>query len=327
MQDAMLKEGIMSENSDNRKSDVFEYPTEENENYDPLQNKILIDFIRVQYIEFVLKQKEEVNFKTLDREFVNAATQNVVERKHITMVLGLIKKQFTEYDIDELRKFKYDKPLIVPPRLNSLNVDFQSRYAVSGDDPIMILGATGVGKSLFLYLARCMFKEQHKYDLEPPPIVEANCAHFSSGDGTYSMARSELFGHVKGSFTGADKDKIGLVEVAKGGLLILEEVGELPFEVQAMLLTFIETGEYRRLGDEKLRRSKVKIVAATNRESDLRNDFRYRFLPLYILPLHERKEDILYYFKAFYPVLYYKILMSQIFPHHVYLFLYMYLLN
>ena len=115
------------------------------------------------------------------------------------------------------------------------------------------------------------------------------------------MERSELFGHVEGAFTEAIRDKKGLVEKADGGMLILEEVGELPLEVQAMLLTFIETGEYRRVGDENSRKATVKIVAATNRESALRADFRYRFFSYYIRPLHERRQDILYYFYELFP--------------------------
>lgn len=106
---------------------------------------------------------------------------------------------------------------------------------------------------------------------------------------------------MKGAFTDAKADKVGLVEKADGGLLILEEVGELPFEVQAMLLTFIETGEYRRLGDENVQKATVKVIAATNRESALRDDFRYRFFPFYIPPLRERKNDILYYFQEIFP--------------------------
>jgi len=108
---------------------------------------------------------------------------------------------------------------------------------------------------------------------------------------------------VEGSFTDAHNDKIGLVEKANGGLLILEEVGELPKEVQAMLLTFIETGEYRKLGSEEVETATSKVVAATNRESALRDDFRYRFFPYYIPPLRERKGDILYYFHEIFPEL------------------------
>lgn len=188
------------------------------------------------------------------------------------------------------------KPLIVPPSLNSAIVDFEAHFAVSENEPIMILGPTGVGKSLFLYLSRVLFISGYYGDLEIPPIVQANCAHFSQ-----ELARSELFGHIKGAYTGAVADKQGLVEKANGGLLILEEIGELPFEVQAMLLTFIETGDYIRLGDNETRKAAVKIIGATNREIDLRNDFRYRFFPFYIKPLYERKKDILYYFNDLFP--------------------------
>jgi transcriptional regulator with GAF, ATPase, and Fis domain len=156
---------------------------------------------------------------------------------------------------------------------------------------------------MFLYLAKRLFKKQHQYDSAPPRIVEANCAHFTGSGSGYSLARSEIFGHVRGAFTDAHDDKKGLVEKADGGLLILEEVGELPKEVQAMLLTFIETGEYRKLGSEKLETANVKVVAATNRESALRDDFRYRFFPYYIPPLRERKNDILYYFHEIFPEL------------------------
>ena len=85
------------------------------------------------------------------------------------------------------------------------------------------------------------------------------------------------------------------MEEANGGLLILEEIGELPLEVQAMLLTFIETGEYRKIGENETRRADVQIVGATNRESSLRDDFRYRFYPFYIPPIRERRGDVLYY--------------------------------
>lgn len=80
------------------------------------------------------------------------------------------------------------------------------------------------------------------------------------------MARSELFGHKKGAFTGAIEDKLGLVDAANNGALILEEIGELPLEVQAMLLTFIETGKFLRVGDAQERKANVQIIGATNNE-------------------------------------------------------------
>jgi transcriptional regulator with AAA-type ATPase domain len=235
----------------------------------------------------------------------------VASKEDVLKAYEIIQKHDTEADRLEVKKL-IDKPLIVPPGLNSAVAQFESHFAVSREEPIMISGPTGVGKTLFLYLGKRLFKKQHNADEKVPPVVEANCGHFAGKSSDLNMARSELFGHVKGSHSLAKEDKKGLVEKANGGLLILEEVGELPFEVQAMLLTFIETGEYRRIGDEETRNSKVKIIAATNREFDLREDFRYRFFPYYIPPLLERKQDILYYFNQIFPDLTQKLTRSEV---------------
>jgi DNA-binding NtrC family response regulator len=196
-----------------------------------------------------------------------------------------------------------DHPLVVTPGLRGAVHDFEAHWAVSDKEPVLILGETGVGKSLFLHIAKQLFKLEHGGDEKKLPIVEANCGHFSGKQSDLNMTRSELFGHVKGSSNLAYKDKVGLVEKADGGLLILEEVGELPSEAQALLLTFIETGEYRRVGDERTRKANAKIVGATNREDALREDFKYRFFPYYIQSLRERKQDILYYFNEIFPEL------------------------
>ncbi len=271
------------------------------------EGRLVQDVLEEKLLDAILKDNpdkdafvEIINAKFID-ELVKAITGYGFKKNEIVKVYKIVKKHDTEEDRLVIEKLLYEKPLIVPPGLNPAVLHFEAHFNVSDDDPIMILGPTGVGKSLFLYLARKLFKKRHQYDTTPPIIVEANCAHFSSGDGSYSLARSELFGHVEGAYTGAHKDKVGLVEIANGGLLILEEVGELPFEVQAMLLTFIETGEYRRLGNEEVKTATVKVVAATNRESALRDDFRYRFFPFYIPPLLERKYDILYYFHEIFP--------------------------
>ena len=137
-----------------------------------------------------------------------------------------------------------ENDLIIPPGLGRSLLDFEAHYHVAGKKPILISGDTGVGKSLFLHLSIAYFKEEYKKKKDERPIIEANCAHFAGGASDLNMSRSELFGHCKGAFTGAIRNKMGLVEKADGGLLILEELGELPLEVQAMLLTFIETGEY-----------------------------------------------------------------------------------
>lgn len=235
-----------------------------------------------------------------------------ISENKVSKMIEAINKLEKETNEISTYKLLFKKPLIVPPGLNPAVMDFEAHFAVSGEEPIMILGSTGVGKSLFLYLAKRLFKKAHQNKEIVPPVVEANCAHFAGGSSGLDLARSELFGHVEGAFTGAIRDKKGLVEKADGGMLILEEVGELPLEVQAMLLTFIETGGYRRVGDENSRKATVKIVAATNRESALRADFRYRFFSYYIRPLHERKQDILYYFYELFPDLTKKFTKSEV---------------
>jgi transcriptional regulator with AAA-type ATPase domain len=226
-----------------------------------------------------------------------------VKKKIVLKAYGIIQAHETEEQRSEVEKLLNEKPLIVPPGLNSIVLKFESHFAVSGDEPVMISGPTGVGKSLFLYLAKRLFQKQHENDEQVPPVVEANCGHFASKTSDLNMVRSELFGHVKEAYSGAIHDKAGLVQKADGGLLILEEVGELPFEAQAMLLTFIETGLYRRVGANESASARVKIVAATNRESDLRLDFRFRFFPYNLPALRERKGDILYYFQEIFPEL------------------------
>jgi len=218
------------------------------------------------------------------------------KKEDVLKACEIIQKHQREEGRLEEEERLFENPLIVPPGLHKAVMDFEAHFAVSGKDPIMILGSTGVGKSLFLYYAKALYLKSHQNKKSFPPVVQANCGHFR-----VDHARSELFGHVKGAFTGAIKDKIGIVEKANGGLLILDEIGELPFEVQGMLLTFVETGDYQRLGDEKILKAKVKLVSATNRPSALRDEFRHRFFPFYIPPIRERKGDILYYLKELYP--------------------------
>ena len=213
----------------------------------------------------------------------------------------------------------------IPPALISEVETFEDHYKVANGEPILIIGQTGVGKSLFLHIFEALYREEHE-DEKKYPIVKANCAHFG---GDPNLVRSELFGHLKGSFTGASYDKSGLVDMANGGVLVLEEIGDLPLETQAMLLTFIETGEFYRVGDDRKkstkpknnryykegvdqekeqhrgpRKARVQIIGLTNREDNLRNDFDHRFFPFYVRPIHQRREDILYYFYTLFPDLF-----------------------
>jgi len=156
---------------------------------------------------------------------------------------------------------------------------------------VLIEGETGTGKELL-----ADFIHAHS-DRAKKPIVKLNCAALSA-----ELIESELFGHVKGSFTGAVKDRIGRVEAANGGTLFLDEVGEMPIQMQAKLLRFLQNKEYQRIGENETRTSDVRIIAATNRnleeaieQKNFREDLFYRLSGFRILvpPLRLRKEDIL----------------------------------
>ena len=154
--------------------------------------------------------------------------------------------------------------------------------------PLIILGGSGTGKSLFIEVAKQIYKRNKK---NKGSIIRINCASFDSG-----IADSELFGHIKGAFTGAIKDKKGIVEEVNDGLLILDEIGELPKSVQAKLLVFIEENTFRRVGDNFSKTLKIKIIGTTNKkQNDFREDFWYRFFPFFVPALHERRLDVLYY--------------------------------
>jgi transcriptional regulator with PAS, ATPase and Fis domain len=156
--------------------------------------------------------------------------------------------------------------------------------------PILLEGETGVGKELF---ARAIHGASRRKDGE---FVAVNAGGLS-----IHLLESELFGHVKGSFTGAQNERVGLVETARGGTLFLEEIGEMGEELQVKLLRLLENGEYRRLGESTVRRADVRIISATNRDlraevdkGTFRRDLYYRVSPvrLTIPPLRMRSRDI-----------------------------------
>lgn len=186
-------------------------------------------------------------------------------------------------------------------RYVSMAINYLAESNSVKNTPIIIMGDSGVGKSLFIEVAKEIFAKANSESIssleKKHKIKRVNCASFSK-----ELAESEIFGHVKGAYTGATCNKAGIVEVMDGGLLILDEIGELPEEVQAKLLIFIEEGEYRNLGSHEVKKAKVKVIGTTNKEhKKFRNDFWFRFYPIFIPPLHERRLDVLYYIAVKYP--------------------------
>lgn len=167
----------------------------------------------------------------------------------------------------------------------------------STDLTVLILGESGTGKEVFPQIIHQFSSRKHG------PYIAVNCGAIPEG-----TIDSELFGHEKGAFTGATDSRKGYFEVANGGTIFLDEVGELPMATQARLLRVLETGEYIRVGSSKVQKTNVRVVAATNinfeiaiQKGKFREDLYYRLntVPIYLPPLRERKEDILLLFKKF----------------------------
>jgi len=169
-------------------------------------------------------------------------------------------------------------------------VERQIDLVAPTDASVLILGESGTGKEL---VAREIHRRSARRDR---PLIKVNCASVPG-----ELYESEFFGHVKGAFTGAVKDRVGRFEAAEGGTLFLDEVGEIPLPLQSKLLRVLQEGQYERLGDDRTRTVNVRVLAATNRDlkADVaarlfREDLYYRLnvFPIEVPPLRQRKEDL-----------------------------------
>ncbi len=192
-----------------------------------------------------------------------------------------------------------DEPRIVGSSPAIQHVFRQIALVAESDLPVLITGETGTGKEL---VAAAIHR--HSLRADRPYLAVAPVAFNAD------LIESELFGHVKGAFTGASEDRAGLFELVQGGTVLLDEIGELPIAIQAKLLRVLEQGVYCRVGEMTPRPSNVRILAATNcdlglaiKEKRFREDLYYRLngMQIHLPPLRERREDIeplCYYFLA-----------------------------
>ncbi len=174
-----------------------------------------------------------------------------------------------------------------PAMVNALEV---ATKVARHPSPVLVTGESGTGKEL---VARLIHAESERSE---GAFVAINCGAIPE-----HLLESELFGHVKGAFTGADRDKAGLFEAASGGTLFLDEIGEMPSNLQVKLLRVLQEGDVRRVGDTRERKVDVRIVSATNKdlqqeikEGNFRSDlfFRIAVVPIHLAPLRQRQEEI-----------------------------------
>ena len=181
---------------------------------------------------------------------------------------------------------------------SSLNHALNTAEQVAATDlTVLIVGESGVGKEVFSQIIHSLSARKHN------PFIAVNCGAIPEG-----TIDSELFGHEKGSFTGAVDSRKGYFETVNGGTIFLDEIGEMPLGTQARLLRVLETGEFIRVGSSKVQKTDVRVIAATNRElmeftqkGKFREDLYYRLntVPIRVPSLRDRKEDIPLLFRKF----------------------------
>ncbi len=233
-------------------------------------------------VEAIKKGAFDYLQKPFDLEELRAFIQKVLRHHELKQENGRLR--------EELARARHPAGEII-----TRNPMMMGLIALSGriaDSPLSVLieGESGTGKELF---AQLIHNKSHRAS---KPFVRVNCAALPE-----NLLESELFGHVKGSFTGAHKDRIGRFEMADKGTIFLDEIGELPLQLQAKLLRVLQNREFERLGESRTRTIDVRVVAATNRDlpseianGRFREDLFYRLnaVRIKIPPLRERKEDI-----------------------------------
>jgi len=214
------------------------------------------------------------------------------ELKDVIAELNNLKNQLQAENIylREEIKSKHDFDDIIGESEPLMHTLYRIEQVASMDTTVLLEGETGTGKELFAMAIHNRSNRRNK------PLIKVNCASLPA-----SLIESELFGHEKGAFTGAIQKQIGRFELANGGTIFLDEIGEIPIELQSKLLRVLQEGEFERIGNPKTIKVNVRIIAATNRNLEeqiskklFRKDLYYRLnvYPITIAPLRDRISDI-----------------------------------
>ncbi len=260
-----------------------------------------VDYITkpIQHEEVLARVNTHITLKNLREEMQKTnekLEQRVSERtnelRNALEEVNRLKKQLEEENIylkEEIKSdHNFDEIISNDPEI--IKILNKITQVAETDSTVLILGETGTGKELFSRAVHSSSKRKNK------SLVKVNCASLPA-----NLIESELFGHEKGAFTGALAKKIGRFELADGGTIFLDEIGDLPLELQSKLLRVLQEGEFERLGNPHTVKVDVRVVAATNRdlkkeieEGKFRQDLYYRLnvFPVTIPPLNRRINDI-----------------------------------
>ncbi len=232
--------------------------------------------------------EEETDFLSKIARQLAIAVENALAYKEIAELKEKLAQE--KLYLEEEIRGEFDFEGIVGQSSALRNVLQMVETVASSDSTVLILGETGTGKEL---IARAIHERSRRKERT---FVKMNCAAIPTG-----LLESELFGHERGAFTGAISQKVGRLELADRGTLFLDEVGDIPSEIQPKLLRALQEREFERLGSNHTKRVDIRLIAATNRDLEkmvedrqFRNDLYYRLnvFPIRIPPLRERPEDI-----------------------------------
>jgi len=246
----------------------------------------------IQHEEVLARVRTHLNLRSLQHHLEQRVTERTAELQQALAQVEQLKAQLQAENTYLREEIHLDHNFDdIISRGNTLkSVLMQVEQVAPTDASVLILGESGTGKEL---LARSVHSRSRR---SPRPLVKVNCASLPS-----NLIESELFGHEKGAFTGALAKKIGRFELADNGTIFLDEIGELPLDLQAKLLRVLQEGEFERLGNPQTIKVDIRVIAATNRDLEqaikagtFREDLYYRLnvFPITSPPLRHRKEDI-----------------------------------